>query len=342
VASIGRAGRNVHQRDSEKIMHMQWLESLGRIQSKLPLVVMVAAGVLIGSVYLLVASNTGARNGLLIVLACLTGWTFCMGGIWWIYGIGLRGKDPSWIMKEVNFSRDDQLETGVARTLPRSEDLPVPEEFLTSYLEENPDVAKEIAKTEGNDFVATTLTKAVTAAPELKQTLDEELGGWRILPESDARRGEAVAAADSTLTTQKAFGENTTSASYVVKDVFFFGGKADAEPETVKGERGLLDKAWRRIKTIFEPKNPPLYAAITVQKAVIPVVAPGEAPPPAQIDESAQTVTVILERNLGSRRVVPALFTLANGALFAIFAWSLHTRDKKAMARRANWVPEKA
>jgi hypothetical protein len=306
------------------------------------LVVMVAVIVLIGSIYLLVGTNTGARNGLLIVLACLTGWTFCMGGIWWVYGIGLRGKDPSWTEKEVNFSRDDQLETEVARTLPRTEDLPVPEEFLTSFLDENPDVAKQIAETEGDDFVATTLTKAVTAAPELKQTLDEELGGWRILSESDARRGEAVAAADATLTTQKAFGASTTSASYVVKDVFFFGGKADAEPETVKGERGLLDKAWRRVKTIFEPKNPPLYAAITVQKAEIPVVAPGEAPPPAQIDESAETVTVVLERNLGSRRVVPALFTLANGALFAIFAWSLHTRDKKAMARRANWVPEKA
>jgi hypothetical protein len=306
------------------------------------LVVLVAVIVLVGSIYLLVASNTGVRNGLLIVLACLTGWTFSMSTIWWIYGIGLRGKDPSWIEKEVNFSRDDQMETEVARSLPRSDDLPEPTSFLSDYLKQNPSVAKEVAQTEGDDFVATTLTKAVTAAPELKSELDDELGGWRILPESDSRRGEAVAAADATLQTNKAFGDDTTSASYVVKDVFFYGGKADAEPETVKGERGLLDKAWRRIKTVFEPKNPPLYAAVTVQKAVVPVVAPGEAPPPAQADESADTVTVVLLRNLGSRRLVPALFCLANGALFAIFAWSLHSRDRKAMAKRANWVPEKA
>ena len=125
--------------------------------------------------------------------------------------------------------------------------------------------------------------------------------------------------------------------------MFFFGGKADAEPETVKGERGLLDKAWRRVKTVFQPKNPPLYAAITVQKAEIPVVAPGEAPPPAQIDESAETVTVVLERNLGSRRVVPALFTIANGAHVRHLRLDApHPGPARRWPARANWVPEKA
>ena len=35
--------------------------------------------VLIGSVYLLVATNTGLRNGFLIALRCLTGWMFSHG-----------------------------------------------------------------------------------------------------------------------------------------------------------------------------------------------------------------------------------------------------------------------
>jgi hypothetical protein len=44
VAPVPSTGRHVHQPDSEKIMHRPWLESLGRIQSKLALVIMVAAG----------------------------------------------------------------------------------------------------------------------------------------------------------------------------------------------------------------------------------------------------------------------------------------------------------
>ena len=203
--------------------------------------------------------------------------------------------------------------------------------------------AEQIAETEGDDFDAGIPDQGRHAsAPELKETLDEELGGWRILSESDARRGEAVAAADATLTGEQAFGADTTTASYIVKDVFFFGGKEDAEPETVKGERGLLDKAWRRIKTMFQPKNPPLYAAVTVQKAVVPVVAPGEAPPPAQIDEHAETVTVVMRAQPGQPALGPGAVHHRQRMLFAMFAWMLHTRDRKAMATRASWVPEKA
>ena len=303
------------------------------------LVVMTGVAVLMGSVYLLLATNTGIRNGLLIALCALTGWMAAMGGIWWMYGIGLKGKDPSWIEREVNFSRDEPVSTEVAQSLPRTEDLPEPGPFLANFLEENPKAAEAVAATEGEDFVADSLTKAVTAAPELKKELDEKLEGWRILPESDARRGDASAAADATMLVTKAFGEDTSTSSYTIKDVFFFGGKEAAEPETVKGERGLLDQAWRRIETVFQPKNPPLYAAVTLQKNVEQVVAPGEAPPPPQVDSNAQTVTVILERNLGNKRLVPAMFAIANGIIFAVLAWMLHTRDKRAMAARAEWKP---
>ena len=79
-----------------------------------------------------------------------------------------------------------------------------------------------------------------------------------------------------------------------------------------------------------------------MQKNIEQTVAPGEAPPPAQIDESASTVTVIFERNLGNRRLIPFLFTLFNGILFFLFCWMLHTRDKRAWQMRANWDPAKA
>ena len=306
------------------------------------LVVLVGVGVLVGSVYVLLATNTGIRNGFLIAMAGLFGWMFSMGAVWWVYGIGLRGKDPSWVAKEINYSRSGEAVNDVLNQLPPGTELPEPEEFLASYLEKNPDRAEEIAATEGEGFVATTLTKAVTAAPALKARVDSDLGEWRILPETDARRGDAAAAADATLVAQKAFGDPTSTSSYTVKDVFFHGGKPGAEPETVKGERSTISQVWHRAQTVFQPKNPPLYAAVTVQKNTVQAVAPGEAPPPAQIDESAETVTILLERNLGNRRLPSALFTIFTGIIFAVCVWMLHRRDKRAWRMREEWDPSAA
>jgi hypothetical protein len=305
------------------------------------LVVATGVVVLIGSIYLIVATNTGVRAGLLIVLAALTGWCFSMGLVWWMYGIGLRGQDPSWIEREVNFSRDDSLVTEVANSLPRTEDLPDPLERYQEIIAENPAIQNKVEASEGQGFEPDSLTKLATLVPEFKEELDDDLGGWRLLPESDARRGDAVAAADATLVDNEAFGQQTAG-SYSVKDVFFYGGKGAAEPETIPGERNIFQRAWNRIVTTFQVKNPPLYAAVTVQKNEVQVVAPGEAPPPPEVDEEAAVVTVVLERDLGNRRAVPAAFALITGVMFAVFCWLLHSRDKRAMAARADWKPAKA
>ena len=303
------------------------------------LVVLVGVGVLIGSVYLLLATNTGIRNGFLIAMAGLAGWMMSMGAIWWIYGIGLRGKDPSWTPIEINYSRSGEAINDQLEELPPSEDLPDSGQLLSDYLAENPDVAARIEETEGEGFQADTLTQAVTAAPSLKATLDDELNGWRILPETDSRRGEAAASADSALVAAQAFGSETTTGSYSVKDVFFLGGKPGAEPETVKGERSTISQVWHRVQTVFQPKTPTLYAAVTVQQNVVQEVAPGEAVPPAQINESADTVTVLMQRNQGNRRMPSALFTIFSGIIFFVLVWMLHRRDKRAMKERAEWDP---
>lgn len=304
------------------------------------LVVLVGVGVLVGSSYILLATNTGIRNGFLIIMAGLFGWMFSMGAVWWIYGIGLRGKDPSWVAKEINFTRSDEANTAVLNQLPPAKDLPDSAKLLADYLKTNPKLAEQIQKNEGEGFVATTLTKAVTSAPSLKAGVDAKLDGWRILPETDARRGDAAAASDATLIAEQAFGSDTSSSSYTVKDVFFHGGKGGAEPETVKGERSTISQIWHRVQTVFEPKNPPLYAAVTVQKNVAQTTAPGEAPPPAKIDTNADTVTVLLERNLGYRRLPSALFTLFTGTIFVVLIWMLHRRDKRAQRTREEWDPK--
>ena len=60
------------------------------------LIVIIAVAVLMGGVYMILATNLGARLGFLVALAGLAGWMLLMGIMWSVYGIGLRGKDPTW------------------------------------------------------------------------------------------------------------------------------------------------------------------------------------------------------------------------------------------------------
>jgi hypothetical protein len=60
------------------------------------LTVMIGTAVWMGSVYLILGTNLGARLGFIVTLTGFFGWMALMGGIWWMYGIGLKGDDPSW------------------------------------------------------------------------------------------------------------------------------------------------------------------------------------------------------------------------------------------------------
>ncbi len=64
-------------------------------------VVVISVLVLCGSVYLVLSTNMGSRLGFLVALAGLFGWLMMMGVFWWVYGIGLIGKAPSWVGLEV-------------------------------------------------------------------------------------------------------------------------------------------------------------------------------------------------------------------------------------------------
>ena len=350
------------------------------------LVVVVGTVVLMGSVYLIIATNSGARAGLLIALAGLFGWMFLMGTGWWIYGIGLKGRDPAWMPIELNYSRTTPVATEVARKLPPADDLPAAGDLVT----EHPMVVAVAKASEGKDWEPETLTDLVTALtpqatitaddvattlrpnlkknakdfiadhPELQTALDgsddelateirdeakalrskieDQLGGWCLLSETDTRRGEAVASSDASLIAHHAFGDPTTTASYITRDVFFFAGKEPSTPDT---EKSIFGRAWHRIATTFQIKNPRLYSAVTVVKAKVQPTVPGEPPPVAAEQPGASTVTMISLRNLGNRRFIPFVFTVINGLLFAIVASHLHVRDKRAMAAKAEFEATK-
>jgi hypothetical protein len=74
-----------------ELLAIGWMPELRGI-----LIVIIAVVTLCGSVYLILGTNLGARIGFLVALTGLAGWMFLMGIIWAVYGIGLRGVEPSW------------------------------------------------------------------------------------------------------------------------------------------------------------------------------------------------------------------------------------------------------
>ena len=58
----------------------------------------VFAGIVLlpGSVYLLLATNMGAKMGFVLAITGLTGWMTIMAAVWLVFGIGLKGPEPEW------------------------------------------------------------------------------------------------------------------------------------------------------------------------------------------------------------------------------------------------------
>lgn len=241
------------------------------------LVVAVGFVVLMGSTYLLLATNVGSRLGFLIAAAGFWGWMSLMGLQWWIYGIGYIGPTPTWQVTEI----------------------------------------------------VTSDTKDELAAANLAAAHD--LASWRELPPED--RGDPQAAADAALTGEESAVKLFDATSdYVTVDAFEKGGK---DPDSLA--------SW------LPGPHPPHYALVQVQKATEIVALQegqectldavcypfGDTPPKAEADPDAPVNTVVMVRDLGSRRLPPALIALTSIAMFLVICSVLHRRDKAATANRA-------
>lgn len=142
--------------------------------------------IFVGTVYLIAGTNLGARLGFLVVLAGLFGWMATMGAIWWTYGIGLKGREPTWLPAEpAAIIRDGAL-------LPEAE------------------VVERSVTTTGD---------TVADAAAVADALESE--GWILLAESDPRRGQAVASSDAILQNEA---EEFAAGDYVSVAVYDRGG----------------------------------------------------------------------------------------------------------------------
>jgi len=126
------------------------------------IIVIISVSVLMGSTYLILGTNLGARLGFLVAVTGLAGWMMSMAIIWAVYGIGLKGPMPTWHPSEpITIVRDGAL-------LNRTE------------------IVEGSSDLKGLDPVA--------SAKKVSDQLVSE--GWNLLGESDPQRGQAVASAD--------------------------------------------------------------------------------------------------------------------------------------------------
>ena len=394
------------------------------------LTVAVGSAVLMGSVWMILVTNSGVRLGSLIALAGFFGWMFLMGVFWWIYGIGWVGSTPVWEVKEFNSDPAGFEVEGVAdavvgpvNTLPDTncnleQDLfpdnfdgaswtgpaanctpraiallmawdddrkvDVLQELLNPQLPENRvDAIREdgITNTESifaellvrsereirtNVEVANatipeddarfmtpsqvdgevqslvdrrntrvddiTLSAMAAIAPDLIEWAEDDsrnyidYGDWNLL--STAQSGEAVATADAALKNNAVFG--TADAQFVVLDAFQQGGKPARQNDDT------LSRIWHKITSTVRLTHPTNYAVVQTQFAVQQEAQPGELPPLPEVEPEASTVSVIMERNLGNLRVVPALMSLVSLLLFLATCLVLHLRDLTLTERLAN------
>jgi hypothetical protein len=158
------------------------------------LTVIMGVAVLMGSVYLVLGTNLGARLGFLVTLTGLAGWMALMGGIWWMYGIGLKGDAPEWkpvpgrtVIQQVELLH----ESGVLR---------------------NP---LDLSGVEGD---------SVGSSAVLEAQLEDE--GWRRVAESAPEFGQAEAAAGVFLEEEDVF----AAGDFDVTSVFEIGGEAYPKP----------------------------------------------------------------------------------------------------------------
>jgi len=318
--------------------------------------VLTGAAVLMGSVWLIVATNTGVRLGTLIALSGFFGWMFIMAVIWWMYGIGYVGDSPTWRLQEINVGDLSGSALEDAARLPNPDQMPSAYEIVADsadpvalaefgpmsvdvltadQIESLTDdeilvlVADEQARNE-----ATTLSELAAVSPDLIDEAEEagvlEFGGWTLL--STAEAGEAQASALAFL------GESPDiefeASTFKVLDAYTIGGKSE-----LPDDPNRWDRIWNQIRTAVQITHPTRYGIVQVQEATeeSTSLTPGQPPPRLEADPNKPVISVVMVRDLGNRRLKPALVAVGSFAIFVALCLMMHERDKAMMARRAEF-----
>ena len=258
-------------------------------------IVVVAVTILIGSVYLLLGTNVGARVGFLLTVAGLSGWMILLGVLWMLNAQGLKGRDPSWKPKEIATGPPGATITGGTEGLPSTVDgKPGPRWY---------------ALPKGDPV----LGDATAAADKL------------FAPDT-------APALEGHTKPEPAFAPPYSNpSSFVQIAAFERGGKERNVWFAIKNHRFYKNgPGWNPVGWF---RSPPHYVALTVQKVApkFDAASISEAPRP---DLSQPYTTLVLVRDRGSIRFPPFMVIIASSIIFGVTCVSLHRRDKELMAAK--------
>lgn len=295
------------------------------------LTVVVGTLILGGSVWLLLSTNSGWRLGFLLSLTGLSGWMMIMGLVWAMYGIGYQGRTPTWEVEEVNFGNLEEANTPEARTVPSRDDMPSPEE-LREIIDGNDDLSTQFPDDPSRRQPQ--LGDLLSVDPDLRDDprvadIVETDDGWELLGAADPQTGEAVAAAQAYVVDERGLFES--SSDFVVLDSWSIGGKDDRTDDSLVG-RALFKL--ERVAT-WPLGHPTHQVVVRVQRVIPRETVPGQPPPTPEADESQPVTSVVMVRDLGSRRQPAVFLMFASGIVFAVCCMSLHRRDKLVDQARA-------
>ena len=313
------------------------------------LVVAVGTVVLIGSVWLIMATNSGARLSTLLTLAGLMGFMVILGISWWLYGSGWKGADPRWRTIDINVGDLGSSALMEARDLPDQEDLLSAYEMVVRSGDEIANLEFNKLPTESDypelsleDLAALqadkqlrneTITHSELAAvsPNLiKNYGRDDLNGWRLLSTAESGDAQAQAIADVLVQTELGF---VSTSDFKILDAFTYGGKPELNDNPNRWDRISL---W--VTNTARITHPTRYAVVQLQRVVEQPSIPGMAPPRPVIDQEEPVVSTIMVRDLGTRRLRPALVTIGSLIIFLALCYWLHVRDKELMAKRQEFA----
>ncbi len=157
-----------------------------------------------------------------------------------------------------------------------------------------------------------------------------EFNGWNLLSTSSA--GEAIASADAFLVGDAASPfVNGSSDDFFVLNTFQKGGKPKRSSD------GVVDRVWNEIRNTVIFWHPTNKVVVTVIPTLDKEPIAGQAPPFPEIDPNAQSVSVVMERNLGSLRLPAAVTTIGSALAFFGLCYMLKNRELELRRRTEDW-----
>ena len=295
--------------------------------------------VLMGSIWLIVATNSGIRLATLMAAAALMGWMVILGSAWWMYGSGWKGAAPSGLMEARLLPNTDEMPSAYELVVASGDPAAIAEFNTLPTAGENPDLsADELTVLQADRQLRNEIITRSELAAVARNVTDaaglRELGRWRLLATTEAGDAQAQAAADVLAHPDLDF---ASSADYKLLDAYTMGGKPVLQDDPNRWDRIRL---W--ITNSARITHPTRYTVVQLQGVLDQEVAPGEAPPRPVVDPEEPVISVVMVRDLGWVRLRPALVTVGSLLVFLALCYWLHVRDRELMERRREFETSKA